>query len=251
MKKTILTLSIFAFIASGCGKKSNQQANTKVYEVINQTLIDNEPPTFEFKTFEFDFGFTVTVRKTEVFDVLKTFEHFKLKRNNRIVYFDDGLLNEYEFCNELFPIILQTGDDSFELLFEVNDRPNKNYLKRLFVSNDKLIGQDKLPLFEGKPIDIDNDGIKRYAGSFGFFELWGENNSFTTYNPILYFKITETGLKLDSLFTKQRNEMIYGQFHGFSYSEKNEPPIPISVIEKFEQEIRIIRGEKTLNGSDY
>jgi hypothetical protein len=155
------------------------------------------------------------------------------------VYLDSSL-TEYEFDNKLFPIILQTGDNSFELLFEVNYRPSKNYLKRLFVSNDKLVGQDKLPIFEANPIDINNDGIKEYAGSFNYFEIWGENNNLTSYNPILYYSVTPAGLKLDSLLTKERNELIYGQFHGFSFSEKIEPPITISAIEKFEQELKLI-----------
>ena len=44
--------------------------------------------------------------------------------------------------------------------------------------------------------------------------------------------------KLDSLLTKQRNDIIYGQFYGFSFSEKIE--MPISVNDKFEQELVII-----------
>ena len=247
MNKTIFILSTLVFIASSCGQKSNKQANTKNNEIICQTIIDeqetteiNETIIYNFKTFEFEFGFKVTVRETEVFEVLKTYENFKLERNNNVVYFDNSW-NEYEFDNTLFPIMLQTGDNSFELLFEMNNRPSQNYLKRLFVNDDIVVGQDKLPIFEAKPIDINNDGIKEYAGSFGFFEIWGENYNLTTYNPILYYSVTETGLKLDSLLTKQRNEIIYGQFYGFSYSEKFE--IPKSVIEKFEQELKIIRNE--------
>ena len=245
MNKTILILSIFAIIASGCGQRSNKQTNTTD---VSQSEIDDinsaeiiQTRTSDFITLELDFGFKVTATVIEEFiPTLKLYEHFRLERNGNII-FSDSLL-EFEFRNKLFPIVLRTGSNSFELLFEVNHRPSKNYLLRLFVSNDKLVGQDKLPTFEAKPIDINDDGIKEYAGSFNYFQRWGENYSLTTYNPILYYSVTETGLKLDSILTKQRNEIIYGQFYGFSYSEKYE--IPVSVIENFEQELKLIKGER-------
>jgi len=245
MNKKIFILSVLAFIASSCGQRSNKQANTKD---ISQTIIDDMKPTEiiettnpDFKTLELDFGFKATAELIEEFvPYMNLYSNFKLERNNNIVYLDSSL-TEYEFDNKLFPIILQTGDNSFELLFEVNNRPSKNYLKRLFVSNGKLLGQDKLPTFEAKPTDINDDGIKEYAGFGDYSQTWGENYSLTAYNPILYYSVTETGLKLDSLLTIQRNEIIYGQFYGFSFSEKYEQPI--SVKEKFEQELKKIRDE--------
>ena len=253
MNKIIFFLSILTFIVSGCGQRTNKQANTKNDEDVNQipkpTEI-SETTTSDFKTLEFDFGFKVTVGEEEDFETFKTYTYFKLERNNKIVYLDSLIkkngrifCTEYEFGDKLFPIILQTENNSFELLFEVNDRPNKNYLKRLFISNDKLVGQDKLPTFEAQPIDINNDGIKEYAGFWDYSQNWGENYSLTAYNPILYYSVTETGLKLDSLLTKQRNEIIYGQFYGFSFSEEIEMQKSV-VDEKFEQELKIIRNGK-------
>ena len=252
MKKIEIILSILLLITTGCGQKAVKQANTSNNGKVSQTIIDDMKPTEinqsippDFKTLEFDFGFKVTVGDELDFESFKTYTYFKLERNNKLVYLDkliniDGriLCTEYQFGNKLFPIILQTGSNSFELLFEVNNRPNKNYLKRLFVGNDKLVEQDKLPAFEASPIDINNDGIKEYAGFWDHFEVYGDN--LTTYNPILYYSVTANGLKLDSLLTKQRNEIIYGQFYGFSFDEKNAQPI--SVIEKFGQELKIIRG---------
>jgi len=255
----IIVLAI-AFILSACEeKKSNGGDNIKLPE--NKAVTDSydsstykiekdnkenfaETDTLtnsDFKTFELDFGFKVTVGKEDDYDDFKTYMYFKLERNNNIVYLkSDSSLIEYEFGDTLFPIILQTEDNSFELLFEINDRPSKNYLKRFFVSNDKLIGQDTLPAFEAKPIDINGDGIKEYAGYWTSAEVFGENNSFTSYNPIIYYSVTNKGLKLDSSLTKQRNEIIYGQFYGYSYSEKY--TLPVSVMDKFNQELKIISG---------
>ncbi|MDR0515866.1 MAG: hypothetical protein LBH25_02350 [Fibromonadaceae bacterium] len=244
--KTFMAIFVLAaaFTFTACLGKKKNDSDVKLLE--SKTVTDNIVETdtvanSEFKTFELDFGFKVTIGKEEDFERFKTYTYFKLERNNNIVYLEnDSSLIEYEFGNTLFPIILQTGDNSFELLFEINDRPSKNYLKRLFVSNDKLTGQDELPTFEAKPIDINGDGIKEYAGYRYDSQYWGRNDSLTTYSPILYYSATKEGLKLDSSLTKQRNEIIYGQFYGYSYSEKYE--IPISVIDKFEQELKVIRG---------
>jgi len=99
----------------------------------------------DFETLELNFGFTVTLGEREDYgNDFTTYSYFKLERNNTVIYIDSS--TEYQFDTDIFPIVLQTGDNSFELLFEVNDRPNKNYLKRLFVSNDKLIKQDNIPI---------------------------------------------------------------------------------------------------------
>jgi len=195
-------------------------------------------------TFALDFGFKVTIGNEEDFETFKTYMYFKLERNNNVI-FEDNSLTEYEFGDKRYPIVLQTGNNSFEALFEVNSRPGKNYLKRLFVNNDKLVEQDELPVFEAEATDINNDGIKEYAGQRYYSEAWsGENDMLVSYNPFLYYSVMQTGLKLDSLLTKQRNEMIYGTFHGFQFSNDIEPPIKSSsVSEKIQQELKLIRNE--------
>jgi len=260
MKKTViffgLTLLLCFFTA--CGNAPNQ--TIQIQEFASQTDIQELYETTEFidsniKTLILDFGFKVTAELIieEFGDPWNSYKNFKLERNGQPIYLDALWQREYEFCNPLFPIVLQTGANSFELLFEVNNRPFGSYLKRLFVSNDSVIGQDKLPTFVARAVDINNDGIKEFAGYFGIFEFWGElgtfyggnlDNLFTVYNPILYFSVTETGLKLDSLLTKQRNEMIFGQFHGFSFNADIEPPIPASVIDRVNQEIELLRSKQ-------
>ena len=236
MKNKLLILSVLTLITSSCG--NNQTREKHKNQIDDQNLIEiNQSINSDFKTFEIAFDFWVTIGEEEDFEKFKTYTYFKLERNNEIVYHDNSL-TEYEFGNSLFPIVLQTGENCFELLFEINNRPFKNYLKRLFVSNDKFVNQDKLPAFEDNPVDINNDGIKKYVGSFDDFEIWGENPHRTGYNPILYYSVTETGLKLDSLLTKQRNEIIYGHFYGFSYNNNIEQPI--NVLDKFYQEIKLI-----------
>ena len=231
----MLILTIILAILTSCKQPIKGDKNKMDDLAATETTKTNS----DLKTIKLDFGFTLTVGQEEDFGKFKTYTFFQLTRNNTIVYIDSSL-TEYEFGNVLFPIILKTGENSFELLFEINDRPNKNYLKRLFIKDNKLVNQDKLPTFEAKPKDINKDGIKEYAGFWNYSQVWGDNNDLTTYNPILYYSVTTIGLKLDSLLTKQRNEMIYGKFYGFSFSENYEQPK--SAAEKFGQELKLINN---------
>lgn len=222
-----------------CNQTTNKETDkslttlltTETEETINQDL-----KTIKL---DFDFDFIVSVGQEEDFEKFKTYTYFQLTRNNTTIFIDSSL-TEYEFGNNLFPIIIKTGDKSFELLFEINDRPSKNYLKRLFIKDNKLVRQDKLPTFEGEPIDINQDGIKEYAGFWDYSQVWGDDNNLTAYNPILYYSVTPKGLLLDSLLTRERNELIYGKFYGYAFSENEEQTI--SVTEKFEQELKRING---------
>ena len=215
-------------------KKETSDSMTTSLTPENEEIISQD-----LKTIKLDFDFIVTVGQEEDFEKFKTYTFFQLTRNNATIFIDSSL-TEYEFGNELFPIIIKTGDNGFELLFEINDRPSKNYLKRLFIKDNKLIKQDKLPTFEAKPIDINQDGIKEYAGFWDYSQVWGDKNNLTAYNPILYYSVTPKGLILDSLLTRERNEMIYGKFYGFAFSENDEQSI--DVTEKFEQELKRING---------
>ena len=232
--KRFILLIIISTIVISCNqpvkaihKEFGQTLNTEINNYTEQNQ----------KQINLDFGFKLIVGQEEELEKVMTYTYLKLIRYNTTIYVDSSF-TEYECGNKLFPIILKTGDNSFELLIEVNNRPNKNYLKRLYIKGDKLSKQDILPTFESNPIDINKDGIKEYAGFWDYSQVWGENNDFTAYNPILYYSVTSNGLRLDSLLTKQRNEMIYGVFYGFSFSETHEQPA--RVIEKFEKELELI-----------
>jgi hypothetical protein len=186
------------------------------------------------KVIDLDFGFKAIASDSEDFKTFKTYSHFELLRNNKLLFTDTTV--EYEFGDKLYPLLLKTGSDSFELLFEVNDRPSKNYLNRIFINQDKVVGQDKLPTFIGNPVDINKDGIMAYAG-YRDYQVSGVSPDSIAYSPILYYSITKTGLKLDSALTKQQNEMIYGKFFGFEFSERFG-----SFAKKFKEEIKLIES---------
>ncbi|WP_321437747.1 hypothetical protein [uncultured Bacteroides sp.] len=226
MKKNIHILLTIVFILIVCSVKG-KQANNSTKTKVTKTLLLN-------------FGFKVSLGQEEDFKTFKTYSFFELRKNEKTIYKDTSL--EYEFGDKLYPIVLQTGKNKFELLFEINDRPNKNYLKRLIIKDYRVIKTDSLPTFISKATDLDNDGIKEYAGFWDYNEIWGESETKTDYNPILYYKIKPTGLKLDSLLTKENNTKIYGEFHGFEFNEKIE--MPTTVLDKFEKEIKRITDKK-------
>jgi len=216
----------------------DQSVNKNQIEIENK---GNNPNTIQkYKTFKLDFDFTVLAGKDEDFGDFKTYSLLHLKRKKETVFIDSSL-TEYEFRRELFPLIVKSGENSFELLLEINNRPNKNYLKRIFVQNNGMIKEDKLPIFESKPADINDDGIKEYGGYWEYAQVWGENDELTAYNPILYYNRTNSGFKLDSSLTKKRNEKIYGKFYGYSFNEELEQSAKI--MEDFNNELRIINNK--------
>jgi uncharacterized protein (TIGR02145 family) len=223
-----MLIMVLAISCEEKSEKTSEKANEQASVGGEVKAVEVNPNE---QTFLYAFNFKATVEKSEDFDDLKTYTNFKLKRDNSLIYHDTSL-TEYTFENQLFPIILQTGDHSFELLFEVEGRPGRNYLKRFFVtSNIMLAGQDKLPGFIGEPEDINNDGIKEYAGYWGLTDLGGPDESgilYTGYNPTLYYSVTKTGLKLDSLLTREQHEREYGQFYGFEFDAHRNIPTTLT-----------------------
>jgi hypothetical protein len=240
MKNRIIKFVICITILSGCNQPGTNHNVPKTDSLSeNNSIKDSLAPdkNDDYKVIDLKFGFKVKIGEEEDFQDFKTYSYFELTKDNRVIYFGDS---EYQFDNELYPIVIKTGTDSYELLFEINDRPTRNYLKRLFIENNKVVKQDKLPTFVAPPKDINGDGILEYAGYWDYAQTWGENCSLTAYNPILYYSITPTGLKLDSALTAERNEKIYGIFRGFHFSEDSVQSI--SVMSKFNGEIdNIIR----------
>ncbi len=185
------------------------------------------------KTVDLSDNFKVELGMKKVYPTYTNFGYIRLVQNSTVVYSDS--LNEYECDNELYPILLKTDDTSYELLVEVTDRPNKNYLLRMSITKGKVVKTDKLPTFIAKPTDLNGDGVLEYAGYWAFNETWGEDKAFTDYNPILYYSITKSGLKISYGLTKEMNTTIYGTFHGFEYSQNID--IPANALELFNKEV--------------
>jgi len=244
MKNRLFILGLIAILtACNLKDKSTEKVMNQKQNRTDSTLeTDNNTQTnikIE-KSIKLANGFIVKVGKSEDFETFKTYSFFELTHSDKVIYTDT--MREFEFGDKLYPIVLHTGADSYELMFEVNDRPNKNYLLRLFVKNQRLVRNDTLPTFITKAYDLDGDGIKEYVGFWCYNETWGENNDLTAYNPILFYKIRPTGLTLDSTLTINRNKKIYGEFSGFYYDESH--TVSIGKADKFGVEINRIEKLK-------
>jgi len=174
------------------------------------------------KTVSLENNFKIEVGSKEEFDKLTTYTLFILSRNDKPI-FTDSSLTEYEFGDTLYPIVHKTGKNSFEILAEVNNRPNKNYLKRFQIIEYRLTKIDTLPTFFGKAKNLDNDPKLEYAGIWDYGEEWDDslNQRLTVYNPIIYYELGAKGLQLDTSLTIEKNQMIYGAFKGYQYNERS------------------------------
>lgn len=208
----------------------------------NKTSKKKLTQTLEIQTtIKLKYNFEIKVGQKEKYENFETYSLFILMHNNKQIYIDTSM-TEYEFGDKLYPIIRLIDDKTFEIFVEVNDRPNKNYLKYFKIHNNKIIEEKKLPTFISHVANLDNDDNLEYAGFWDFGETWGNNNSLTAYNPIIYYEITAKGLQIDSLLTIEKNKKIYGDFKGYKYDEKI--GMPINVTNKFNAEIERIINAK-------
>lgn len=232
-----LITCIFTACSNGNGLKTFNSTNTTTSSLQNVSNIDKQVQ----KTIKLDNDFEIKVGEKEDFEKFETYTLFILTHKSKRLYLDTTM-TEYEFSDKLYPIVRQLDKETFEILVEVNDRPNKNYLKYFKVHQDKIVSTERLPTFISKASNLDTDDNLEFAGFWDWGETWGNNGSLTAYNPIIYYELRPSGITLDSTLTISKNKEIYGDFHGFRYNEKVE--IKTSENKKWSNEIDRINGTK-------
>lgn len=223
---------------------SNIQGQNAIYSAgtsSDSLQIKSGIDRFIQKTITLDNGFEIKVGKKEDFKEFETYALLILTHNSKQLYLDTCLA-EYKFADNLYPIVRQLDEETFEILVEVNDRPSKNYLLYFKVRQDKVVSTERLPTFISKASNLDTDDNLEFAGFWDWGETWGENGSLTAYNPLIYYELKPSGLSLDSTLTILKNKEIYGNFYGFEYNEKIE--IRTSQTIKLDKEISRINGIK-------
>lgn len=239
-KQPYLTFLI-AFILTACSNGNGQSTvgstDTSTDILLTKSNIDNQIQ----KTIKLNYDFEIKVGQKEDFEKFETYTLFILTHQNKQLYIDTSL-TEYEFSDKQYPIVRQLGNETFEILVEVNDRPFKNYLKYFKVHQNKIVQTDKLPTFISSASNLDTDDNNEYAGFWDWGESWGDNGSLTSYNPINYYELKTEGITLDSVLTISKNQEIYGKFHGFIYNEKVE--VKTKDTRKWDNEIDRINRSK-------
>ena len=234
---TFLTALILTACSTGNGQKTVSSIDTSADSLSTKSSIEKQVQ----KTIKLDHDFEIKVGQKEDFEKFETYTLFILTHKSNQLYLDTSL-TEYEFGDKLYPIVRQLDKETFEILVEVNDRPSKNYLKYFKVYQDKIVSTEKLPTFISKPANLDTDDNFEIAGFWDWGEVYGDNGELTVYNPIIYYELKPNGIILDSTLTVNKNKEIYGDFHGFKYSEKVE--IKTSETKKRDNEIDRINGTK-------
>ena len=194
-------------------------------------------PHFQ-KRIPLEHGFEIKAGGYEQLGPLETYTLLVVSRNGQEV-FKDSSLTEYTFGDTRYPKVRRIGQAAFELLLQVNDRPNRDYLRWLKVQPNQPVQSDRLPLFIAEAANLDQDNVLEQAGHWDGGQVWGEHNALTAYNPILYYEQSPEGLRLDSTLTRTRNKAIYGNFHGFDVGEAI--PVPAARLKAFDQEVRRIQ----------
>jgi len=238
MKTRIVILLNIFFLLLAC--EGTQKREKEVDPDSNFSMKQTNDNAEIKKNISLKYNFEIQVAKGEDFERFVTFTSFLLKHNSKEI-FKDTSLTEYEFGDDQYPIINSIGEDAFELLVEINDRPNKNYLKYFKIRNDSIIEQSELPTFIAKSSNLDNDENVEYAGFWDYSQIWGENDDSIAYNHIIYFEQTPKGILLDTVLTIEKNTEIYGTFNGFNFGEGK----AVSYKEtksKFEKELNRIKN---------
>lgn len=234
---TLLIVCILTAYSNGTGRIAVSSQDTAADSLQTNSSIDK----LVQNTIKLDNDFEIKVGQKEVYEQLETYTLFILTHKNKKIYIDTSL-TEYEFGDKLYPMVRQLDKETFEILVEVNDRPNKNYLQYLKVYQDKIVSKEKMPTFISSATNLDTDNYSEFAGFWDWGETWSDNGSLTAYNPIIYYELRPNGITLDSTLTISKNKEIYGEFHGFNYNEKVK--IKTSKNKNRENEVDRISGTK-------
>jgi len=148
-----------------------------------------------------------------------SFKPISLMLDNITIFRDS--INEYwlsGFESDQYPKLLTCADGSFQLLIEVDERPNSNELLRINISTNGQIHHDRLPIFRWQPIDLDNDGKLELYGVLTNGETIASGDT-AFYNPTLVYELNGNCISLDSSATVEKNKKIWGMFYGYYYND--------------------------------
>ncbi|UOQ51685.1 hypothetical protein [Hymenobacter cellulosivorans] len=184
-------------------------------------------------------GLCLQLRKAEELEDFVLFSSLTLLKDGRVLVRDTSA--DYELNEKFYPILLRNPAGGHDLLVEVNGRPGMSRGRVFRIRGGKLAGQHDVPVFVAPAANLDQDPALEFAGYGSFFETWEEPSGqpVTSYNPLLFYEHTARGLQLDSALTREVNQRIYGQFHGFAFRE--DLPQPVSIVGRLDDEVAQVK----------
>lgn len=151
------------------------------------------------------------------FSAMNTYNEIEIWIGSHRVYKEESA-TEYIFDNNIWPQARKVENGIYEVVIEVFDAPDINKLHAFYFKGNNLINTKVLPFFGSMPEDINYDGSKEFFGVMHISDAH-ENPDSCYYNPVLYYKVSNSGIDLDSSLTIQMNKKIWGDFYGFEQNE--------------------------------
>lgn len=184
--------------------------DTLVKQIKKDSIVNKSVSKDTIETIKLDYGFEAQVHSDYVNSL--DIPSMKLSHNGKSISIGDKDSTTYIKENKLYPIINRITEDVFELMVEVDNRPNKNTAQLFRIEHDKIVSKKMIPTFITKASDLKGDGTLEYAGMWDYSEEYG---GYRTYDPIEYYQLTDNGIKLDSSYMIKQNTMTYGKFMGY------------------------------------
>lgn len=183
-------------------------------------------------------GFCLQLKEAGEREDSTLFSSLQLVKDGRVLWRDTT--TDYELNEKFYPILLRNPAGGHDLLVEVNGRPGMSRGRVLRIRDGRLAGQQEVPVFVAPAANLDQDPALEYAGYWSFFETWEEQEQpVTSYNPLVFYEHTTRGLRLDSALTREVNQRIYGQFHGFAF--RQDLPQPASIVGRLDDEVAQVK----------
>jgi hypothetical protein len=212
--RQIISFCFLAILITGCSQK--------VVETDENTLSDQSEARKREKarmSKTLEYGFQINGTDREYFDQYGVFTKLEVTRNG-LQLFEHDYVEEFEIDNLESYVFKLDGQNSFELVFESTSPPAKPWLTLYRLENDKIVSMTKLPSMDVKPRNLDEDDFLEFAGYWSWIETYGPDQEYVSYNPLLVYEVTDTGIRIDSLLTMEINKEIWGNFEGYDFSDK-------------------------------
>ncbi|MBD0257394.1 MAG: hypothetical protein ICV83_16875, partial [Cytophagales bacterium] len=138
-----LTVALPLIVACNADREKNRQLEERE-ETARTTEKEAVSGRFQ-RRIGLEHGFEIKAGGYEQLGPLETYTLLVVTRHGKEV-FKDSSLTEYTFGNTHYPEVRRIGQEAFELLLQVNDRPNRDYLRWVKVLRNQLVKSDSLPL---------------------------------------------------------------------------------------------------------
>lgn len=217
----------------GCDNKNNQReqvVTSETNDTINNLNQDNSIP---YK--QLDFGFQIKGIDIETFKEYGVFTKLEIIKDGQRIYEYDNV-DEFDIEKFVAYAFKLNGENIFELIFESTSPPSKNRMKLIRVDNSKVVNESEIPSIDIELKNLDADNYIEFAGYWSWSEAYGLNDELTAYNPLIFYEITDNGIKIDTPLTVTINTEIYDSFEGFYYSDNK--PKNVKSINKQDEIIR-------------